>query len=212
MALLLFSCSRSSYNGYDYWKELHEEHGDLKGKVQLVSRSEDEYYIEYNGQSYEIDKLDLFDVRGISQDLTANDVLIGWDALPIPVWYIDEYYSDTADNPIFIYISRYNQHYIRSDYQYESDVFILEGTEHGIVFSDMLVKTDAIDYDYIFTRYVGEIEVLLYSEKYPRLRIPLRVFCVDNVWYAGGITSDITFEATSEFIDLLIESGHISAE
>ena len=70
------------------------------------------------------------------------------------------------------------------------------------MFSDVLTLTRAISYDSV-SHYEGEIPVTLYSKAHPRLRISLRLFCVDGVWYAGGSSSSALFKASDELLRAL---------
>lgn len=179
---------------------------DLMGKVQVISDNEGSYYLKYNGQCYYIDKQQMFQVRERMYEIPKEDVLIGWYTVPYGIWYLDEYYSYTADNPVFIYLSRINELYIRSDYDYKTDVFVIDKTEHYFAFSDMLTLSNAISYD-AQSHYPKETNIILYSQQHPRLKLHLRIFCVDNVWYAGGNTDSILFEVTDELLSLLDING-----
>ena len=125
IVMMLSSCSSSS--AYGVWKDMCDQYPDQKGKVQIVTdNDEGDYHVEYEGLCYNIDKLNLFRVRENIREIPEDDVLVGWDALPFGIGYLDKYYSYTNDNPVFIYISRYNELYLRNDYKYETDTFVME--------------------------------------------------------------------------------------
>lgn len=200
ISMTVSSCSPSS--AYGVWEDMCDQYPDQKGKVQVISDGESNYHIEYEGQSYFIDKLNLFSVRDSIPAIHEDDILVGWDSLPFGTWYLDKYYSNTADNPIFIYMSRLPDLYLRSDYKYEADTFILEGTDYSFVFSDMLCRSSDFPYN-PFTIYSNQTDITLYSKQYPRLKIQLRLFCVDNTWYVGGGSDAVLFEISDELLNLL---------
>ena len=199
ISIMISSCSLSSYTT---WKDMTDAYPNQKGKVQVISDDGSNYHIEYEGNHYNIDKLKLFRVKENTQEIPEDDVLVGWDALPFGIGYLDKYYSYTSDSPVFIYISRYNELYLRNDYNYEADIFVIKGTDQRFVFSDMFTLSNAFSYDSI-THYADEIDIILYSDMYPRLQIPLRLFCVNNVWFAGGNSNFALFEVSDELLDLL---------
>ena len=193
------SCSVQSVAG---WRYLNDEYPDLYEKVQVKSDGEKDYHIEYESQCYNVDKLGLFQVEKDRE----NDVLLSWACLPFGIGYLDMYYSYTTDNPVFIYMSRFPEVYLRDDYNYETDIFIIEGTNYRFVFSDMFTISKAFQYDFMH-HYSGEQYITLYSEACPRLQIPLRVFCVNDVWYAGANANHTLFEVSDEFLALLSIDG-----
>ena len=201
LSLTVSSCGQSS--AYGVWKDLVDTYPDQQGAVDVVSDDDQgSYHLEYNDQLYYADRLGLIEVRETMFKSHPDDVLIGWYSLPFAISYLDQYYADTADNPVFIYMSRLPEVYLRSDYDLDGDTFVLEGTEHAFVFSDVLTLTGAISYDSV-SHYKGEIPVTLYSKAHPRLRISLRLFCVDGVWYAGGNSDSALFKASDELLRAL---------
>ena len=196
---VFFACSPQSN---DKLNILLEEHSDLVGKVQYVSKEDNDGYDVIYEEIY-YNQSHLFQVREDSREIPENDILIAWDTLPFGLWYLDEYYSYTADAPIFFYLSRTNDVFIRDDYNYETDVFVIEGTEQKFVFSDMFTSSNAIPYAYPIPNKDGT-DITLYSETCPRLQIPLRLFCENDIWYAGGISQSALFEVSDELLDTLI--------
>lgn len=195
------SCSSSSACGV--WKNMCDQYPDQKGKVQVISdNDEGDYHIEYEGVDYYIDKLKLFRVRESTVEISKDDVLVGWGSLPFGIGYLDKYYSYTDDNPVFIYISRYDELYLRNDYSYEKDTFIIEGSNKEFVFGDMLSLSNDFSYD-TFTTYSNETNITLYSKQFPRLQMPLCLFCVENKWYMGGRRDDALYEVSDELLNLL---------
>ena len=179
------------------------QYPDQKGKVQIISdNNEGDYHVEYEGRRYNIDKLMLFKVKENIHGIHEDDILVGWDSLPFGIGYLDKYYSYTTDNPIFIYISRYDELYLRNDYNYETDTFVIEGSDKEFIFGDMLSLSNDFSYD-TFSIYSPQTDITLYSKQYPRLQIPLRLFCVDNTWYVGGRRDKALFEVSNELLNML---------
>ena len=195
---------------YRAWADMCDEYQDQMGKVQIVSDGDSGYYAKYEKQRYYVDKSGLFYVREDMYNIPEGDVLVGWSSLPFGIWYLDKYYSYTTDDPVFIYISRYYELYLREDYDYETDTFIIEGTDTRFVFSDMFSLSDTFPYQST-SHYTGERNIVLYSEQYPRLRMPLRLFRMNGVWYAGGDRDNAIFEVSDDFWNLLGNGGAVSA-
>ena len=200
--ILIMSSSCSSSSPYGVWKNLCDQYPNEKGKVQVIKDNDGgDYHIEYEGTVYNIDKLKLFKEKEYTNKIPEDDILVGWDSLPFCIGYLDKYYSYTKDNPVFIYISRYNELYLRNDYNYETDTFVIEGSDKEFVFADMLtLSSDPYD---TLSIYANQTDIVLYSKQYPRLRIPLRLFCVDNTWYVGGKSDKALFEVSDELFNML---------
>ena len=201
MLIMVSSCSPSS--AYGVWEDMCDQYPDQKGKIQIISDNDGgNYHIEYEGVDYNIDKLKLFRVRESTHEIPKDDVLVSWNALPFGMGYIDKYYSYTNDNPVFIYISRYDELYLRNDYNYETDTFVIEGSNKEFVFGNMLSLSNDFSYD-TFSIYSTQTDITLHSKQYPRLKIQLRLFCVDNKWYVGGGSDDALFEVSDELFNML---------
>jgi hypothetical protein len=71
--------------------------------------------------------------------------------------------------------------------------------------------TGEISYDSV-SHYEGEIPVTLYSEACPRLRISLRLFCVNNIWFAGGNSQQALFTVSDEFVRAVNPDTQVPAE
>lgn len=218
ISIMISSCTPESFRT---WKSYQDEYPDLYIKVKVVSDDEDSYHLEYNGQRYNWDKFELFElpVTGnltfdpIDECITEGDVLISWGCLPFGIIsYLDRYYSDTADNPVFIYNPRLYELYIREDYNYETDTFVIEGTEQSFVFSDMLTPSYT-ECTCSFGNHPDSTIITMYSKAYPRLRIKLRVFCENDTWIAHNPHYDSPiFEVSDEFIKILSDNGKLNVD
>lgn len=200
--IMVSSCSPSSR--YGVWKGMCDQYPDQRGKVQIVSdNDEGDYQIEYEGFDYYVDKFYIFRVKKpIVGYHNEDDVLIGWDMMPFGISYLDKYYSYTNDDPVFIYNSRFDDVYLREDYNYETDTFVIEGSDKEFVFSDMLCLSNDLAYDSSCT-YSNQTIIMLYSKQCPRLQMKLRLFCVGRTWYLGGGRDAALFEVSDELLSLL---------
>lgn len=199
--IMVSACSISS--PYRLWKDMCNQYPDQKGMIQIISdNDEGDYHIEYEGYDYNIDKLKLFSVRENTHEIPKDDVLVSWNVLPFGIGYLDKYYSYTNDNPVFIYISRYDELYLRNDYNYQTDMFVIEGSNEEFVFGNMLSLSNDFFYN-TFNIYSNQTDITLHSKQYPRLKIQLRLFCVDNKWYVGGGSDDALFEVSDELLNIL---------
>ena len=182
---------------------MRDTYPEQKGKVEvIVDDDQGNYHIEYKDQSYFIDKLNLFSVRDNIPKIHDDDILIGWNSFPFGFGYLDKYYSNTEDNPVFIYMSRLPDVYLRRDYDYTIDTFVFEGTDLQFVFSDMFVLSTAYAYNFLI-HYPNEQYITLYSSMHPRLQISLRLFRANGVWFAGGNSNLALFEVSDECLALL---------
>ena len=217
LALSLTSCSFASElidARRMYWHYM-TEYWEQKGKVDivLIDENEDEYlnyYAEYNEKRYNLDHYDLFEPMydtslPMDQCAAEGDVLIGWNWPYFGFWFLDVYYSNTSDDPMFIYAPRLQELYVREDYSYETDTFVVDGTDQSFVFSDMLTPVDDAKHEYLHHYVLSRdcIELPLYSETCSRLRIALELVCVDNEWYAHIFYNPVYWFAVSD--ELLYE-------
>ena len=198
--LTLSSCSPASCAN---WMRKLNEHPDLMDKVDYQYDEEsDIYYIEYEGQIYNKDSLRLFTVTETARKANEEDVLLSWSQLPLGIGYLDKYYSYTDNDPVFIYMPRLHETYVRSDYNYETDTFAIEGIDYQFVFSDMLTPSSAFSYNTLYS-YPYETDITLYSTTCPRLEVSLCIFYISGTWFAGGNDDELLFEVSDEFLELL---------
>ena len=217
LALSLASCSFVSelINARRTYRHYMTEYGKQKGKVDIVWTDENEdeylnYYAEYNEKRYNLDHYGLFEPMydtslPMDQCAAEGDVLIGWECASFGFSFLDLYYSNTSDDPVFIYAPRLRDLYIREDYTCETDTFVIEGTDQSFVFSDMLTLVDSAKRDYLRPHLVSPdfISCTLYSESCSRLRIALELVSVDNEWFARVHHNSVYWFAVSD--ELLYE-------
>lgn len=163
-----------------------------KDKVDFISVENGKHYIEYEGDIYWPNTENL-----ISIDELENDVFLGWNG----TWwgYKNKYYSCKANNPIYIYEKRINCLYISSEYDFSTDGFILEGTNVCITpYKEFIFQNDFI----IGDEMDEVVEVTLYSQKYPELKIYLHIFQNHGIWYASTKSGKI-YCISEHFIAIL---------
>ena len=196
--ILIMSSSCSSPTAYDVWKEMCDQYPDQKGRVRIVSdNDEGDYHIKYDGVDYYVDKLGLFTLKDGTHEVSDNDVIVAWDLN----WYLYKYYSYTSDDPIFIYSPTLDQFFLRNDYNFETDTFVIEGSDKEFVFGDMLYSSTKPSYTHVFYPY--GTDVAFYSKQCPRLQIRLRLFCIGSTWYLGAEYDNAFFEVSEELLKML---------
>ena len=181
------------------WGDRSDLTREMKNKVEFVDDG-DTHHIQYNGVNYYLDETKLLDTPRDADISDSEYIFLGWNGLRLG--YVNRYYSETDESPAYIFNIRLNEVYIREDYDYTSDAFILEGTDERVMLSDII---DGIyDFDPLHS-YENMIEIALYSQSYPKLRGDLTVYTKDGVWYACGAGS--TKVVLSEnFVELLKET------
>ena len=131
-----------------------------------------------------------------------DDTLLSWNGNRY-IWYIDEYYSYTDNNPLFIYNSRLNWVYFRENYDYKSDIFVIEGTDLEIVWNDMFAS--AVEH----VDFTPQKNVSIYSKQCPRIKTALELSFVDGQWFMRCSDSKEIWIPSNEFLKFLSYNGTI---
>ena len=199
MTILLSSCSmitesvQSAHDAVLIREELMREYGSIHNLID-GHKDENGEYLLYKDQTYRLEPNNLFTVHP-NNEAHQDDVMISWsDAL-----YLYQYYADDKQDPTFIYATCDSRVFIREDYDYTSDIFIVEGTGNKFLFSDALIPA-SVALNVTNNSYT---EIAIYSKQYPRLYAHLRIVCQDGNWYVVGYSGDITFVLSREFAELL---------
>ena len=131
---------------------------------------------------------------------SENDIELGW-YYSFP--FSTRFYSDKSENPLFIYaIQSYDGFFLREDYNYLKDTFVIENTDAEIVWEDIFASEQD---DFYFS---NPIEVVLYSKQCPRIKTSLDLVCVDGQWYLS-LPDFRVWTVSNEFIKILSENGII---
>lgn len=165
--------------------------------------------LEKTAISYYWDEKSFFNVTQNNDKIDEGDVQIGWNGLSSGFGYVNYYYSDTDKNPLFVYNPRLREVFLRSDYDYKSDTFMLEGTYSKIIFSDAVTENE-LDRS-TATRYNHGTWINLQSETHSRLRIHVNILSIADKWYIQT-QSGYTFEITDDFLNLLVKNQIIAGK
>lgn len=171
---------------------------EYKDKVDFVSSGNKTHHIVYADSKYL-----LHDESIISVEI-SDDIFLGW----VGSWfgYVNKYYSSTMDNPLFIYETRMDFLYLREDYDFHTDYFVIDGTDSEILFSNAIVYNDDCVLD---NNIIQGVNIVLYSKMCPRLKIYLRIFKYEDIWYASTMKGEI-YIVTEDLANVLIENKVIS--
>lgn len=130
-------------------------------------------------------------------------VYIGWTGSRFG--YHSLIYGNSLNTPIFLYSSRTGKIYLREDYDYRSDVFLIEKTEETLNFRDDILDTDYCNTN-LFNR--ESKEIILSSVTHPSLWVKLFVVKDEDKWYA--ITSTmLPFELSNRTVTVLLNNNII---
>lgn len=140
----------------------------MDGKEKCLIYQEDEYYPE-----------NIFTANDEYGKLNESDVEIGmYYSFP----FSTTYYSYTAERPDYIYsVGSGTDVYLREGFDYNSEIFLVDGTLESFVFSEALTEA-SIEIRYI-DMHDKSNDVVLSSQKHPSLKINAQLFLDDTNWY-----------------------------
>ena len=197
LILSLSSC------GLDYRYSLDE---DKHNKIEVVVEDEDVTSLIYQDTEYYfVGSTNFFSVMTYETEdgyylSFEDDTLLSWNGNRY-VWYIDEYYSYTDNEPLFIYNSRLNWVYFRDDYDYKLDTFVIEETGSEIVWTNIF---DSTSKDIDFT---PQKNVSMYSKQCPRIRTSLELSLVNGQWFVRCSDYKEIWIPSDEFLKILSDNG-----
>ena len=144
----------------------------------------------------------IFDATEYYGTPNENDIELGWYySFPFGT----RFYSNKSESPLFIYtIGGYDGFFLRQDYNYSTDIFVIENTTKEIVWKNIF----ASEQDYFY--FSNPIEVVMYSKQCPRIKTCLDLVCVDGQWYISLADFQGVFTISDEFIKALSENGIIN--
>ena len=174
----------------------------LHEKITISKSNGKDEYIVYQDTIYYLDKYDLFylGTHSSPNESKNEDILLSWNGSRFA--YTQTFYSDTTESPLFIYEKQFCKVYLREDYDFKSDIFVIAGTNSKIVFSDAITENAILE---VFPNY--DVPITIYSEQCPRLRFDTDVFFYEGNWYVtNGVDA---FAITDKFVDLLIQNDII---
>ena len=163
-------------------------------------------YLTYQNATYYRSKLDfLWDNGPTPYDMehckdAHKYAYIGWTGSRF--WYHSFFYADSLNNPAFLYSSRTAKTYLREDYDYHVDDFLIEEINETIIFQDVFSKVD-------YTPGNNWVEsIRLRSKTHPLLWLDMHIHKENGTWYA--ISDEARFELSEEFITTLLNNNIIS--
>ena len=163
------------------------------------AQSDDRQYVLYQGNEYYATDFFLAASK-YRQAANENDIELGW-YYSFP--FSTRFYSDTDKNPIYIYtIGGDNSFYLRQNYDYMSDSFVIENGSEAIILSETIsgpaLTQDALQSFDNFT------EVEMCAKDHAELNFLLRLACENNDWYVI-LPTDEVYLASQTFEDMLRE-------
>ena len=117
------------------------------------------------------------------------------------IGYLDEYYSDTFDNPVFIYMPRMRYVYFRSDYDCMEDVFIVEGTDMEVVLGEVVSLEEKVSRN---PSDRNAVKIVLSSKTNPRIKCDVELLKYRDTWYSVSgmhFITELSDEIVQEFKD-----------
>ena len=172
--------------------------------VTFIESGNSQHILYQNNQYY---VTDIFTATKYYSVANENDVKLGWYySFPFTTYF----YSDRIDNPIYIYtIGSDTNVYLRQDYDYKSDSFIIDNTFDTIVFSEAIIGAC---FEYNSSIRVDElIEISLYSKEHPNLKISLHLFRNDENWCLVFPTNE-AYIISPSLESILINNGIVKNE
>lgn len=194
--IILVLLAFTSCGGLEYRYSLSE---NLHNKIKLFYE-DDRLCLLYQEEKYIcVGDTNLFDV---DYPYDTDDILLSWNGHRY-IWYIDEFYSNTTNNPVFIYNSRLHDVFFHEDYNYFKDVFIVEHTDIEITYEEIFkIEKSGIEY-------INGNVVVLESKQFPRIKIKLNLVSLEGILHVSLLGSDTAWQCSDAFSDALKENGLI---
>ena len=188
--------------GLDYRYSLDE---DKHNKIEVILKNDEPSCIIYQDSDYGfVGSTSLFSVNTYKTEdgyylSYEDDVLLSWNGYRY-VWYIDEYYSYTADSPLFIYNNRLEWVYFHEDYDYFTDIFIIENCDSEIIWNEIFdSKKTNVDF-------APQSKIIIYSKQCPRIKTTLEIAFIENQWYLYLPGSQEIWTPSDKFINILSDN------
>ncbi len=196
VAVLLSLLLTLSSCGLDYRYSLDE---DLHNQIEIIFEEDenDPSHIIYKDKKYIFYTADQFyvDIRS-----NENDVMVSWNGDRY-FGYVDEYYSYTTVNPLFIYYKSWI--FFLEGYDYSKDTFVFGNTALEYA-GEKIFYSNSPDFDFS-----NPILLPLHPKQCSRIRACLELVCIENQWYVSLQDSKEVWIPSDEFIEFLSENGLI---
>lgn len=160
-----------------------------------------EHFLIYQGNKYYPTERQLFEIQS-----DKDDVIVSWH-FNFPFTAVKTYYSYSKEHPAYIFCDDItNDVWIREDYNYQTDIFVIEETAVEILYENAFEASQIdIDYDLYYDDY---ITFIWHSKEHPKLHIHAKIFYKEDGWYMK-LTLDKACQLSQDFVDLLTKNGII---
>lgn len=196
ITIIVFVTTTSCYA----YKHRHALDEDLHGQTEEFFYEEDDEYfcLIYKGIVYK----NVEDSRFLGMSFTdlyhtEDFVMISWEGYRY-IFYLNEYYSYTRDNPLYIYESRMQQLYFREDYNIYTDTFIVEETGREIVLQDIFASESK---EIVFDNSAKKVDVFLSLKRSEHIKVKVELIFYNNVWHITFYDTTDVWIASTEFIE-----------
>ena len=161
----------------------------------FIGNNSEKYLLYQDNKYYETF---IFTVTKEYRIKNENDIELGW-YYSFP--FSTQFYSESLESPVFIYtLGSDTSVYLKQDYEYCTDAFVVEETDTEIVWKDIFSsKTKHL-------RFSNSITVNLYSKQHPRIKTSLEIAFIDEQWYVRVLGSQETWIPSNEFIKILSDN------
>ncbi len=192
-ALLLFSiCISLSSCALIEWMQ-----GDMHGELEQVQTG----ILEYRGKKY-------YSAGGVlDRWKIEDDVEIAW-SYNFPFTWKFSYFAPTAEDPKYIFTGVHYSDgvFLREDFDYKNQIFVLEGTDTEISLRSVFERVSyTLPEDYI-----GNYAFKLYMKEDPRLFITCQCSWYEGKWYC--IRDDEFYLISDSFVEILKNKGVIPSD
>lgn len=190
---------------------------DLHNKIESVRKENVPSYIIYEEQKY----IYVGTTNSFIVDRDPNnyfrgydDVMLSWNGHRYGAVIVD-YYSRTADNPIYIYDEFNGFVYFREDYNFTKDTYVIGDTDIEIAWEDIF----ASKIEQTRELYDREDSVILKSKQDPRIQVRIELTWVNGKWcmiLCNMVLEDNIYSTKSvatpsdEFLQILLKNGLIN--
>ena len=165
--------------------------------------------IRYQNHIYHLDKQNIFYAEHNAPD--DEGCMLSWNGNRF--FYLSVFFSDTTSSPVYIYLPRgIGKTYFREDYDCLSEMFILGDTNVEVLFSSMFKDFSKQDRFRLFKTVSETTQIQLHSKEHPRIKTNMLIKCKDGTWYITFLGTDVIWECSDSFVELLNQNGLINKE
>lgn len=137
-----------------------------------------------------------------------DDIELGWQ-YNFPFSNRIGYYSNTAEAPLYIWLSRCVDDYalnvyMKEGWDFQNQLFVLEGTDIEFVFSEMIVKQEG---DLEPVNSLSGYAIVIYLKEDPRLEIHMHVYVKGDRYFF--VQNGERWFLSKEFVSLLKQADMI---